>query len=61
MTEKEQIEFILEQCKKMREKNAPSLMELWSKQQEEYRRQLGYPLYSYNTTPYKNGYNLYTY
>lgn len=68
MSEKEQLEFILEQCRKMRQENQPDLMELWQLQQEEYRKQIfgerkhgDWNLYSYGTQPNKNGYSLYTY
>ncbi|EHL3675487.1 hypothetical protein AAB123_005027 [Escherichia coli] len=40
MTNQQQIEFILEQIRKMREKNQPDMMELWRRQQEEYRKQI---------------------
>lgn len=68
MSEKEQLDFILEQCRKMRQENQPYLMELWRRQQEEYRKQIfgerkrdDWSLYSYGTQPNKNGYSLYTY
>ncbi|WP_225115565.1 hypothetical protein [Escherichia coli] len=40
MTNQEQIEFILEQIRKMREKNQPDMMEIWRRQQEEFRKQI---------------------
>ncbi len=40
MTNQEQIEFILEQIRKMREKNQPDMMEIWRRQQEECRKQI---------------------
>lgn len=68
MTNQQQLEFILEQCRKMREKNQPDLMELWRRQQEEYKRQIHgnkkedvWSLYSCDTHPNKNSCSLYTY
>ncbi|EKF0954471.1 hypothetical protein ACVWTM_004423 [Escherichia coli] len=68
MTNQQQIELILEQIRKMREKNQPDMMELWSRQQEEYRKHIfgerkqdGWSLYGYGTRPNKNGYSLYAY
>ncbi|EFN2531631.1 hypothetical protein [Escherichia coli] len=68
MTNQQQIEFILEQIRKMREKNQPDMMEIWRRQQEEYRKHIfgerkqdGWSLYGYGTRPNKNGYSLYTY
>lgn len=40
MTNQQQIEFILEKIRKMREKNQPDMMELWRRQQEECRKQI---------------------
>ncbi|WP_244575603.1 hypothetical protein [Escherichia coli] len=40
MTNQQQIEFILEQIRKMREKNQPDMMEIWRRQQEEYRKHI---------------------
>lgn len=40
MTNQQQIEFILEQIRKMREKNQPDMMEIWRHQQEEYRKHI---------------------
>ncbi|HBB1366712.1 TPA: hypothetical protein J0500_005056 [Escherichia coli] len=68
MTNQQQIEFILEQIRKMREKNQPDMMEIWSRQQEEYRKHIfgerkqdEWSLYDYGTRTNKNGYSLYTY
>lgn len=68
MTNQQQLEFILEQCRKIREKNQPDLMELWRSQQEAMRKQIfgerkhdNWSLYSYGSKPNKNGYSLYTY
>lgn len=62
------IEFILEQIRKMREKNQPDMMEIWRRQQEEYRKHIfgerkqdDWSLYGYGTRTNKNGYSLYTY
>lgn len=40
MTNHQQIEFILEQIRKMREKNQPDMMELWRRQREEWHRHI---------------------
>ncbi|EJE5156115.1 hypothetical protein ACP9J5_003828 [Escherichia coli] len=40
MTNQQQIEFILEQIRKMREKNQPDMMELWRQQREEWHRHI---------------------
>lgn len=40
MTNQQQIEFILEQNRKMREKNQPDMMELWRRQREEWHRHI---------------------
>lgn len=40
MTNQQQIEFIIEQIRKMREKNQPDMMEIWRRQQEEYRKHI---------------------
>ena len=68
MTNQQQIEFILEQIRKMREKNQPDMMERWRRQQEEYRKHIfrerkqdGWSLYGYGTRTNKNGYSLYAY
>lgn len=68
MTNQQQIEFILEQIRKMREKNQPDMMEIWRRQQEEYRKHIfgerkqdDWSLYGYGTRTNKNGYSLYTY
>jgi|GEM_PF-2247801 len=68
MTNQQQLEFILEQCRKMREKNQPDMMKLWHRQQEEMRKQIfgerkhdNWSLYSYGSQPNKNGYSLYSY
>lgn len=52
----------------MRQKKQPDLMEVWQKQQDEYRRQIfgerkpdNWSLYAIGTRPNKNGYNLYSY
>ncbi|HFK5702817.1 TPA: hypothetical protein ACG0A7_002556 [Enterobacter roggenkampii] len=61
MSEKEQLEFILELCRQTRERNKPDLHKVWEAQQEAYRRAIGGNLYSYGTHPYRSGYSLYTY
>ena len=61
MSEKEQLEFILELCRQARERNKPDLRKAWGAQQEAYRRAIGGNLYSYGTNPYRSGYSLYTY
>ncbi|EOA1937364.1 hypothetical protein ACHUKP_003164 [Escherichia coli] len=40
MTNQQQIEFILERIRKMREKNQPDMMELWRRQREEWHRHI---------------------
>lgn len=61
MSEKEQLDFILEICRKTRERHKPDLHKVWESQKEAYRRAVGGNLYSYGTNPYRSGHNLYTY